>query len=112
MVGRTLLQTAPPITMGLKLAGWLAAIHRGRKRFTESFAQALVLQFGGAVGTLAALGENGPSVAQELASELGLLAPCTRGTPTAIGWRTGLRVWSLHWLAGQDRTGYQPPDAR
>src|ERR1700723_1258768 len=43
MVGRTLLQAAPPITLGLKAAGWLAALHRGRKRFTENFAQALVV---------------------------------------------------------------------
>jgi 3-carboxy-cis,cis-muconate cycloisomerase len=75
MVGRTLLQAAPPITMGLKVAGWLAALHRGRERFTESFAEALILQFGGAVGTLAALGEKGSPVAQELASELGLICP-------------------------------------
>ena len=75
MVGRTLLQAAPPITMGLKAAGWLAALYRGRKRLTESFAEALVLQFGGAVGTLAAIGEKGPVVAQELAGELGLICP-------------------------------------
>jgi 3-carboxy-cis,cis-muconate cycloisomerase len=75
MVGRTLLQAAPPITMGLKAAGWLAAVHRGRTRFSESFAQALVIQFGGAVGTLAALGEKGSDVAQELANDLGLVCP-------------------------------------
>jgi 3-carboxy-cis,cis-muconate cycloisomerase len=75
MVGRTLLQAAPPITLGLKAAGWQAALHRGRNRLTESFAQALVLQFGGAVGTLAAIGDKGPIVAQELAGELGLVCP-------------------------------------
>jgi 3-carboxy-cis,cis-muconate cycloisomerase len=75
MVGRTLLQAAPPITFGLKAAGWLAAVHRGRKRLKQSFAQALVLQFGGAVGTLAAIGDKGPVVAQELAGELGLVGP-------------------------------------
>jgi 3-carboxy-cis,cis-muconate cycloisomerase len=75
MVGRTLLQAAPPITFGLKAAGWLAAVHRGRKRLTESFAQALVIQFGGAVGTLAATGDKGLVVAQELAGELGLICP-------------------------------------
>jgi 3-carboxy-cis,cis-muconate cycloisomerase len=75
MLGRTLLQAAPPITLGLKAAGWLAALNRGRKRLTESFAEALVLQFGGAVGTLAAIGDKGPMVAQELANELGLICP-------------------------------------
>ncbi|HTC46414.1 MAG TPA: 3-carboxy-cis,cis-muconate cycloisomerase [Candidatus Aquilonibacter sp.] len=75
MVGRTLMQSAPPVTMGLKAAGWLAAIRRGRKQFSEAFAQALVVQFGGAVGTLAALGEKGLTVNRELASELGLACP-------------------------------------
>jgi 3-carboxy-cis,cis-muconate cycloisomerase len=75
MVGRTLLQAAPPITFGLKAAGWLAALQRGRRRLGESFAQALVVQFGGAVGTLAAIGDKGPVVAQELAGELGLICP-------------------------------------
>jgi len=75
MLGRTLLQAAPPITLGLKAASWLAALNRGRKRLTESFAEALVLQFGGAVGTLAAIGDKGPMVAQGLADELGLICP-------------------------------------
>lgn len=75
MLGRTLLQGAPPITLGLKAAGWLAAIRRGRERLSRAFAEALVIQFGGAVGTLAALGEQGVNVAQELAVELGLGFP-------------------------------------
>src|SRR5579862_5054329 len=32
MLGRTLLQAAPPITFGLKAAGWLGAIRRSRSR--------------------------------------------------------------------------------
>jgi 3-carboxy-cis,cis-muconate cycloisomerase len=75
MLGRTLLQAAPPITFGLKSAGWFAAVRRGRERLHSAFAQALVLQFGGAVGTLAALGKQGPRVAEELAAELGLPLP-------------------------------------
>jgi 3-carboxy-cis,cis-muconate cycloisomerase len=75
MLGRTLLQAAPPVTFGLKAAGWLEAIRRGRERISAAFAEALVLQFGGAVGTLAALEEQGPQVAQELAAELGLACP-------------------------------------
>jgi 3-carboxy-cis,cis-muconate cycloisomerase len=75
MTGRTLLQSAPPITLGLKAAGWLAAIHRGRQQLNEAFVNALILQFGGATGTLAALGEKGTAVAQELAKELGLSCP-------------------------------------
>jgi 3-carboxy-cis,cis-muconate cycloisomerase len=75
MLGRTLLQAAPPITLGLKAAAWLAAIRRGRERLSRAFAEALVIQFGGAVGTLAGLGEQGVNVAQELALELGLGFP-------------------------------------
>jgi 3-carboxy-cis,cis-muconate cycloisomerase len=75
MLGRTLLQAAPPITLGLKAAGWLAAVRRSRERLSRAFAEALVIQFGGAVGTLAALGEQGVNVARELAVELGLGFP-------------------------------------
>ena len=75
MLGRTLLQSAPPITFGLKAAGWLGAIHRGRKRLEQCFQETLVLQFGGACGTLASLGERGLEVAQALAAELGLACP-------------------------------------
>jgi 3-carboxy-cis,cis-muconate cycloisomerase len=75
MVGRTLLQPGPPITFGLKAAGWFAAVRRGRERLNHAFADALMIQFGGAVGTLAILGEKGRDVAKELASELGLQCP-------------------------------------
>jgi 3-carboxy-cis,cis-muconate cycloisomerase len=75
MLGRTLLQAAPPVTFGLKAGGWLAAVRRGRKRLRSSFQEALVLQFGGASGTLAALGDQGLEVAKALAVELGLRLP-------------------------------------
>ena len=48
MLGRTLLQPAPPVTFGLKAAGWLGAIQRGHRTLNASFAAALVVQFGGA----------------------------------------------------------------
>jgi 3-carboxy-cis,cis-muconate cycloisomerase len=75
MVGRTLLQPAPPITFGLKTAGWHAACARGWARMRAAFDDALVLQFGGASGTLAALGDRGIDVAAELGRELGLAVP-------------------------------------
>ena len=75
MLGRTLLQPAPPITFGLKAAGWLAAIRRGWARIDTRFNEAEVLQFGGASGTLAALGDKGDAVGQTLATELGLKYP-------------------------------------
>lgn len=75
MLGRTLLQPAPPVTLGLKAAGWLGAIRRSRTRLDAAFAEALILQLGGASGTLATLGELGLAVGQAMASELGLGFP-------------------------------------
>ena len=73
--GRTWLQQGPPITLGLKACGWLAAIERHRERLHETQKRVLVLQFGGAVGTLAALRTKGPVVAAALAEELKLTLP-------------------------------------
>lgn len=75
MLGRTLLQSAPPVTFGLKAAGWLGAIQRSRKRLEQSFRDALVVEFGGASGTVAALGKRGIEVGQALAADLGLAYP-------------------------------------
>jgi 3-carboxy-cis,cis-muconate cycloisomerase len=75
MIGRTLLQAAPPITFGLKAAGWLGTVRRGRRRLRTGFRDAAVLQFGGASGTLASLGDRGTAVIEALSAELGLKAP-------------------------------------
>jgi 3-carboxy-cis,cis-muconate cycloisomerase len=75
LAGRTWLQQGPPTTLGLKAAGWLSAIERHRVRLKAAAIQVRVLQFGGAVGTLAALGERGRDVAAALASELKLELP-------------------------------------
>jgi 3-carboxy-cis,cis-muconate cycloisomerase len=75
LAGRTWLQHAAPITLGVKLAGWLDAVERHAARLEEILARALVLQLGGAAGTLAALGAKGLEVADALGSELGLPVP-------------------------------------
>ncbi len=75
MMGRTWLQPGPPTTLGLKLAGTLAALRRSHDRIRASAHRALVLQFGGAVGTLAALGDAGSAVSNELARLLDLREP-------------------------------------
>lgn len=75
VAGRTWLQQAPPVTFALKVAGCLAALERHRERLARARKQALVLQFGGAVGTLAALGDRGLAVATALARELKLDLP-------------------------------------
>jgi 3-carboxy-cis,cis-muconate cycloisomerase len=72
MLGRTLLQPAPPITFGLKAAGWLGAIRRSRARLERALSETLLVQFGGASGTLAALGAQGLAVSRGIARELNL----------------------------------------
>jgi 3-carboxy-cis,cis-muconate cycloisomerase len=75
MVGRTLLQAAPPVTFGLKTAGWFSSVRRGRVRLEKGFCGASVLQFGGASGTLASLGTHGLAITEALGIELGLKNP-------------------------------------
>src|SRR5258708_20206905 len=69
------MESAIPTTLGFKTAGWLDALNRHRRRFSEMQRRTRVLQFGGAVGTLAALHEKGLDVAQALAEELHLELP-------------------------------------
>lgn len=75
MIGRTWLQQALPITLGLKFAQWLDALERHRTRIAQLRTRALALQFGGAAGTLASLGDAAPAVARALASDLSLPLP-------------------------------------
>ena len=75
MPGRTWLQHAVPITFGLKTAGWLDACLRHRERLPGLRERVLTLQFGGAAGTLASLGDQGDAVAAALAEELQLGLP-------------------------------------
>lgn len=77
VVARTWMQQALPTTFGFILAGWLDALLRHEARFNEIRARALTLQFGGAVGTLASLGDRGLSVAKALADDLHLSLPVT-----------------------------------
>jgi 3-carboxy-cis,cis-muconate cycloisomerase len=75
MVARTWLQHALPMPFGLKLAEYAAALHRSRVRLLRLRNEGLALQFGGAAGTLAALGDKGLMVAEQLAQELQLPLP-------------------------------------
>ncbi len=80
-VGRTWLQQALPITLGLKFAQWLDTLLRHRERLAALRERALVLQFGGAAGTLASLRDAAAKVSAELAKDLGLAQP-------ALPWHT------------------------
>jgi len=75
MVARTWLQHALPMPFGLKLAEYAAALNRSRRRLARLRREELVLQFGGAAGTLAALGDKGLAVSEKLAVELKLPLP-------------------------------------
>src|SRR5882724_1027176 len=75
VVARTWLQHALPMPFGLKLAEYAAALHRSRQRLQRLRRETLALQFGGAAGTLAALGDKGWLVATRLAHELDLPLP-------------------------------------
>lgn len=75
VVARTWLQHALPMPFGLKLAEYASALHRSRQRLARLRAEGLALQFGGAAGTLAALGDKGLAVAEQLAREIDLPLP-------------------------------------
>ena len=75
MAGRTWMQQAVPIVFGVKMAGWLDAMLRHRARLRETRKRALVLQFGGAAGTLASLGTRGIDVGRALGEVLELEFP-------------------------------------
>lgn len=75
MIGRTLLQQAVPVTFGVTAAGWLSGLDAAIHGLITARSERLAVQFGGAAGTLASLGDRGPRVAALLAEELGLANP-------------------------------------
>ena len=75
MPGRTLMQQALPITFGFKAAVWLSGLTGASDRLRWVETHALTLQFGGAAGTLAALGDKGLAVRKALAVQLKLNEP-------------------------------------
>ena len=104
MAGRSFLQHALPITFGYKCAVWLAPFLDHLTRVNELRARMLVVQFGGAVGTLASLGTKGRDVTLGLAQELGLAAPdspwhVNRERPAEVACFLGLIAGSLAKIA-------------
>ena len=81
IAGRTLLQQAVPTTFGLKAAGWMTGLDAAADRVLAVRCERLAVQFGGAAGNLAALGDPGVEVLEGIARELDLPAP-------AIPWHT------------------------
>ncbi|KAG6896591.1 hypothetical protein C0992_007296 [Termitomyces sp. T32_za158] len=83
MAARSNLQQAVPISFGFKLARLLATFERHETRLSEILPRLLVVEFGGAAGTLATISDTGVAlqVQEELAKELGLNVP-------EIAWHT------------------------
>jgi 3-carboxy-cis,cis-muconate cycloisomerase len=100
IAGRTWLQHAAPVTFGLKAAGWLSAVERHRDRIRAARPRVLALQFGGAAGTLDALGDQGLRVAEAMAEDLHLSLPdlpwhAHRDRPAEVATALGLLVGTL-----------------
>jgi len=92
--GRTYGQQAAPLSFGYKVAVWLAGIAEAAERLPEVRARAITASLAGPVGTLAALGAQGPAVADGFARALGL-------SPSPIAWhaRRGRIAEAGCWLA-------------
>lgn len=75
IAARTRSQQALPTSFGLKAAGWLSPLIDHRTRLDEIRPRLFAVQFGGAVGTLAALGDRGIQVMEALGEELDLAVP-------------------------------------
>lgn len=100
MAGRTWLQQATPTTCGAKAAGWLEGVASARARLAVALDDALVVQFGGASGTLSSLGPAGPAVAAALAARLELRVPdmpwhTERGRLVAVACALGMTCGTL-----------------
>lgn len=79
MVGRTNGQHAMPITLGYKIAVWGFELREDMDRLQDMEKRIFKGQFGGAVGTLASLGDKGLEVQEGFLTRLGLYIP-------AIAW--------------------------
>jgi 3-carboxy-cis,cis-muconate cycloisomerase len=75
MAGRTHLQQALPITLGLKCAVWAQPLIAHLHRIDALRPRVEQVSFAGAAGTLASLGDQGVAVMEGLATELKLAAP-------------------------------------
>jgi 3-carboxy-cis,cis-muconate cycloisomerase len=104
VLARTLMQPASVTSFGLKCAGWAAPLLRSLQRLQTSAGNALGVQLGGAVGTLAQMSGKGPQVRALMAADLQLKAPpfawhTQRDEWVALGCELGLLVGSLGKIA-------------
>ncbi|BBU32262.1 3-carboxy-cis,cis-muconate cycloisomerase (plasmid) [Burkholderia sp. THE68] len=95
MAGRTHLQQALPVTFGYKVAIWLAMFDRHQERIAQMRERVAVVEFAGAAGTLASLGETGFAVQKALAEELKLGVPATTWHVARDGFAEAVNLLAL-----------------
>src|ERR1700761_9308081 len=95
MAGRTHLQQALPVTFGYKVAIWLAMFDRHQERLAQLRPRVAVVEFAGAAGTLASLGEKGFEVQKALAEELKLGVPATTWHVARDGFAEAVNLLAL-----------------
>ena len=104
MLARTLMQPASVTSFGFKCAGWAAPLVRSAERLQQTSRNALQVQLGGAVGTLAQMRGRGAAVRARLAADLGVADPgatwhTQRDEWVALGCELGLMTGSLGKIA-------------
>src|SRR5438128_5273267 len=95
MAGRTHLQQALPITFGYKAAIWLAMFDRHQQRLAQLRPRVALVEFAGAAGTLASLGDRGLEVQKAMAEELGLGVPATTWHVARDGFAEAVNLLAL-----------------
>ncbi|SDM81899.1 3-carboxy-cis,cis-muconate cycloisomerase [Polaromonas sp. JS666] len=100
VMARTLMQPASVTSFGFKCAGWAAPLARSLLRLRVAADNALAVQLGGAVGTLAQMQGKGPQIIAHMAADLKLKASAfpwhtQRDEWVALGCELGLLVGSL-----------------
>ncbi|MEO8387037.1 3-carboxy-cis,cis-muconate cycloisomerase [Polaromonas sp.] len=86
VLARTLMQPASVTSFGLKCAAWAAPLARSLQRLEVAGHNALAVQLGGAVGTLAQMNGKGPEIMAHMAADLKL-------KPAAFAWHTQRDEW-------------------
>jgi 3-carboxy-cis,cis-muconate cycloisomerase len=86
VLARTLMQPAQTTTLGFKIMNWTAPLIRSRRALKDLAGISLQVQLGGAIGTLAVMGEKGPAVARRVAEILEL-------SPAHGSWHTQRDNW-------------------
>jgi len=105
MAGRTFGGHAVPTTFGFKAAVWLSPFVRHLERVRELGRRASVCELGGATGTLASMGGQGPAIRKAFARRLNLDVPAiawhaVRDNSAELVCVLGLATGSLAKIAG------------